>query len=116
MARWFKDRSAHRGIPSVSLRRLLPDAWFPGCDDLLVSGCSSDARRLEPGEVFVAVQSDDHDGHDDVELALERGAAAVVVQRPSPEAGRLQVVVSDTQRAWAGLRTHSRASLPNISS
>lgn len=106
MARWFLDRSAHAGIPSVSLRKLLPDAWFPSGGDLLVSGCSSDARRLEPGEVFVAVVSDGHDGHDDVPLALDRGAAAVVVQRPSPLAGRLQVVVPDSLKAL-GVLAHA---------
>ncbi len=112
MARWFMDHSAHRGIPSVSLRQLLSDAWFPGSGDLLVSGCSSDARRLEPGEVYVAVESADHDGHDDVELALERGAAAVVVERPSPQAGRLQVVVPDTRKALGAL-AHALAGEPS---
>jgi UDP-N-acetylmuramoyl-L-alanyl-D-glutamate--2,6-diaminopimelate ligase len=111
MARWFLDRSAHAGIPSVSLRKLLSDAWFPSGGDLLVSGCSSDARRLEPGEVFVAVASDGHDGHDDVELALARGAAAVVVERPSPEAGRLQVVVPDSRKALGSL-AHALAGDP----
>ncbi|HEU5118515.1 MAG TPA: Mur ligase family protein, partial [Isosphaeraceae bacterium] len=114
MARWFLDHSAHRGIPSVSLRQLLPDAWFPGRGDLLVSGCSSNALRLEPGEVFVAVESIDHDGHNDVELALERGAAAVVVERPSPEAGRLQVVVPDTRKALGAL-AHALAGEPSES-
>src|SRR5580704_18545420 len=77
MARWFVDRSPQRGIPSVSLRRLLPEAQFVGCRDWEVSGCSADSRRLEPGQVFVAVTGPDHDGHAFVKRALERGASGV---------------------------------------
>ncbi len=101
MVRWFVDRSAQRGIPAVSLRRLLPEATFAGVSDLVVSGCSTDTRRLDPGQVFIALRGRRLDGHDFVGLALERGAAAVVVERPSAEAGRLQVIVPDARRAYA---------------
>src|SRR4051812_22159848 len=103
MARWFVDRLPQRGIPSVSLRRLLPEARFVGCGDLEVSGCTADSRRLDPGQVFVAVRGDTHDGHEFVARALERGAAGVVVEYPCPEAGRLQVVVPDSRVALARL-------------
>jgi UDP-N-acetylmuramoyl-L-alanyl-D-glutamate--2,6-diaminopimelate ligase len=111
MARWFVDRSAQRGIPSVSLRRLLPDATFNGISDLHVSGCAADSRRLEPGEVFVAIPGHRHDGHDFIPQALGRGAAAVIVQRPCPEAGRLQVIVQDSRLAHARL-CHALAGSP----
>lgn len=103
MARWFTDRRPQQGIPSVSLRRLLPEARFLGCEDFEVSGCTADSRRLEPGQVFVAVRGRRHDGHTFVAQALERGAAGVVVERPVPEAGRLQIVVPDTRAAHARL-------------
>lgn len=101
MKRWFVDRHPQQGIPSVSLRRLLPDARFVGCKDLEVSGCTADSRRLDPGQVFVAVKGVRHDGHSFVSQAMERGAAAVVVERPIPEAGRLQAVVPDSRVALA---------------
>ena len=103
MARWFVDRLPQRGIPSVSLRRLLPEARFVGCHDWEVSGCASDSRRLDPGQVFVAVQGARHDGHAFVSQAMERGAAGVVVERICPEAGRLQVLVPDARAALARL-------------
>src|SRR5947208_2528150 len=81
MARWFVDRLPQKGIPSVSLRRLLPDAHFVGGSDWEVSGCARDSRRLDPGQVFVAVRGARHDGHAFVRQALERGAAGVVVER-----------------------------------
>ncbi len=103
MARWFVDRLPQRGIPSVSLRRLLPEAQFVGCPDWEVSGCTDDYRRLDPGQLYVAVRESapGHDGHAFVRQALERGAAGVVVERPCPEAGRLQVVVPDAMAAHA---------------
>src|SRR5215467_5638161 len=105
MARWFVDRLPQRGIPSVSLRRLLPEAQFVGCADWEVSGCCDDHRRLDPGQVFVAVRGarPGYDGHAFVRQALERGAAGVVVERPCPDAGRLQVVVADTRVAYGRL-------------
>ena len=103
MSRWFVDRMPQRGIPSVSLRRLLPEAQFVGCTDWEVSGCCDDHRRLDPGQLFVAVPEarPGYDGHRFVREALDRGAAGVVVEHPCPEAGRLQVVVSDARAAHA---------------
>src|SRR4029077_1951650 len=97
MARWFVDRLPQRGIPSVSLRRLLPEARFVGCSDWEISGCCDDHRRLDPGQLFVAIREAQpgYDGHCFVREALDGGAAGVVVEHPCPEAGRLQVVVSD---------------------
>ncbi|MFO0949668.1 MAG: UDP-N-acetylmuramyl-tripeptide synthetase [Isosphaeraceae bacterium] len=99
MARWFVDRLPQRGIPSVSLRRLLPGARFVGCPDWEISGCTNDHRRLDPGQLFVATRVGSYDGHAHVREALDRGAAGVVVERPCPEAGRLQVVVDDAREA-----------------
>ena len=111
MARWFLDRSPQRGIPSVSLRRLLPEAQFVGCQDWEVSGCTADTRRLDPGQVFVAVRGERRDGHSFVARALEHGAAGVVVEQPCPEAGRLQVVVPDSRSAHARI-SHALAGAP----
>src|SRR4051794_30967553 len=101
MARWFAHRLPQQGIPSVSLRRLLPEARFVGCPDWEVSGCTDDHRRLDPGQVFVAVRDPRYDGHAFVREALDRGAAGVVLEHPCPEAGRLQVVVDDSRAAHA---------------
>lgn len=112
MARWFVDRLPQRGIPSVSLRKLLPGAKFVGCPDWEVTGCAVDHRRLDPGQVFVAVRDERYDGHGHVREALERGAAGVVVEREIPEAGRLQVVVDDARAAHSRL-CHALAGEPS---
>lgn len=101
MARWFAGPCARRGIPSVNLRDLLPEAQFLGCRDFVVAGCSADSRRVEPGQVFVAIRGQKHDGHDHLERALERGAVGVVVEHFAARAGHPQVVVADARSAHA---------------
>ena len=69
---------------SVSLRKLLPEAEFLGSDDICVSGCSCDSRRIEPGDLFAALVGSRHDGHDFIAEAAARGCSAVLSQRPPP--------------------------------
>ncbi|MBI2682761.1 MAG: UDP-N-acetylmuramoyl-tripeptide--D-alanyl-D-alanine ligase [Acidobacteriales bacterium] len=67
--------------------------------DEIVSGYSIDSRTLSPGELFFAVKGERLDGHDFVEQAIAKGAAAVVVA--SSQAGRFHqpgrlLLVEDT--------------------
>jgi UDP-N-acetylmuramoyl-L-alanyl-D-glutamate--2,6-diaminopimelate ligase len=82
---------------------LLPEAQFVGCTDWEISGCCDDHRRLDPGQLFVAVREarPGYDGHRFIREALDRGAAGVVLEHACTEAGRLQVVVSDARAAHA---------------
>jgi UDP-N-acetylmuramoyl-L-alanyl-D-glutamate--2,6-diaminopimelate ligase len=97
MMRRFVERLPRMRIPSISLRRVLPEAQFVGCSDWAITGCSIDHHRLEPGQLFVATTN----AHGFVREALHRGAAGVIVERYCPEAGRLQAVVPDAMAAHA---------------
>lgn len=71
-----------------------------------ITGLSIDTRTLEPGDLFVALVGDT-DGHAHVAAALERGAAAVMVQRTDMlPAGAAALIVGDT---LAGLHALGRA-------
>ena len=51
----------------------------------VVTGWSVDTRTLEPGDLFFALRGPHHDGHDYLDAAFEKGAAAAVVERaPAP--------------------------------
>lgn len=72
-------------MPSFSARALrlaevLPEGRLIRGDVSFLS-CCSDAERCQPGDVFVAITSAKSDGHEDVSLAVERGAIAVVAER-----------------------------------
>ncbi|MBE0660549.1 MAG: UDP-N-acetylmuramoyl-tripeptide--D-alanyl-D-alanine ligase [Bryobacteraceae bacterium] len=45
-------------------------------------GVSTDTRTLQPGQAYVALTGEHHDGHDYVAAAIERGARAAVLARP----------------------------------
>ena len=64
-----------------------------------------DSRRVEAGDCFFAVGGTQSDGHDYIDMAVERGAAAVVCQRmpAAPHEGVTYVEVEDTNAAMADL-------------
>lgn len=76
------------------------------------TGVSIDSRRIEPGDLFVAIQGPNFDGHDFVAQALASGAAAALVSRVpagvAPDAPLL-VVEGDTLDALTALGTAARA-------
>jgi UDP-N-acetylmuramoyl-tripeptide--D-alanyl-D-alanine ligase len=53
--------------------------------DWVATGVSIDTRSLAPGDLFVALRGPNHDGHGFVRTALERGAAAAMVDREVPD-------------------------------
>jgi MurE/MurF fusion protein len=63
-----------------------------------VRAVREDSRKVEPGDVFVAVRGLKVDGHDFAAAAIERGAAAIVVERELPVAVP-QIVVASAARA-----------------
>jgi alanine racemase len=65
-----------------------------------------DSRRIEPGEVFVAVKTEGGDGHDYVADAVQKGAGGVLCQFPPDECTTPCVVVPDTQIALADWAAH----------
>ena len=49
----------------------------PKYGDVVFLGANNDSRKVEPGQLFVALQGA-RDGHDFIPMALEKGAAAVL--------------------------------------
>lgn len=70
-----------------------------------------DSRSVQPGDLFVAIRGDAHDGHDFVADALVRGAVAAIVQGSGIRCqGSGSVVeVPDTMRALYDLAAAARA-------
>ncbi len=78
--------------------RLVGVATDPAAPDgPVVAGVSLDSRTVGPGELFVAVKGERHDGYDHAPAAHARGAVLVLADRPVPQAPTL--VVADPVRA-----------------
>ena len=87
------------------------NARVRGSLPMRVTGISIDTRTLEPGDLFFAIKGDAQDGHDHVETALERGAAAAVVDEAHADALGLVgplYIVHDTLRAMEDLGRAAR--------
>ncbi len=76
-----------------------------------VSGVSIDSRTIAPGDLFVAIKGEAHDGHEFVVSALRNGASAAIVSRPDDamrRAGPL-IVVDDPLKALERLGIAARS-------
>lgn len=52
-----------------------------GASDVEITGITNDSRKVEPGYLFCCVPGFKLDGHDFIGQAIDRGAAAIVVER-----------------------------------
>ncbi len=79
--------------------------------DWTASGVAIDSRTIQPGDLFVAIEGPNFDGHDFAAKALAAGAAAALVHRRSADlpddAPLLQV--DDSLKALAALGHAARA-------
>ncbi|ACK70430.1 UDP-N-acetylmuramoylalanyl-D-glutamyl-2,6-diaminopimelate/D-alanyl-D-alanyl ligase [Gloeothece citriformis PCC 7424] len=46
-----------------------------------ITGISTDSRYIKPGEIFVALRGDKFDGHEFAEVAVEKGATALILDK-----------------------------------
>jgi UDP-N-acetylmuramyl-tripeptide synthetase len=68
-----------------------------------VTSLHYDSRQVQPGGMFVAIRGVAADGHDYTTDAVQRGAAAVVMQQPTPAGEAVAIRVTDSRRALAAL-------------
>jgi UDP-N-acetylmuramoyl-tripeptide--D-alanyl-D-alanine ligase len=78
-----------------------------------IAGVSTDSREVTPGQLFVPIVAD-RDGHDFIDAARERGAAAWLSSGPANSADNDRCVhVADTTQALQQLGRYARSRLPN---
>ena len=96
-------------ISWTELRRALVDrghaagAGAAAPADVAVTGIAYDSRDVAPGHVFVALKGLQTDGSNFVLQAVERGAVAVVSERPQPNLTVPTLQVDDARSALATL-------------
>lgn len=77
-------------------------------EDVLVSSVGTDSRKLEAGQLFVALRGDKFDGHDYAAQVLKQGASAVLISDAACQASPA-VLVSDTRLALGQLAAYWRS-------
>lgn len=92
-------------LSSDDLISALPHAEWRHWRPIEIANVVCDSRRVQPGDLFVAVPGVSVDGHGFVPEALRAGAAAFVVERPLPELGGVPTaVVPNAREAFAHLQ------------
>lgn len=83
--------------------------------DRAFAGCNIDSRSVKAGELFVALRGSRHDGHDFIDAAFEKGAAAVMAARDAG-GSRPLLKVKDTRQALGLLaaRWRDKFTLPVV--
>ncbi len=78
------------------------DVLEQNAEDICVTGVTCDSRRVQPGNLFVAISGNAADGNKYIPMALEKGAAAIVTAR-KPEGDMPYILVSSDRMALAQL-------------
>jgi len=90
-----------------SLTKILSNLPFPyspsPAPDAQITGIAIDNRKVQPGDLFVAMQGGSADGHDFIADAIQRGAAAVVGAREIDGLAVPYVRVENPRRALSYL-------------
>lgn len=76
-----------------------------------VTGVVIDSRKLEPGNLFLAIVGERVDGHTFVEQVLANGAAAAVVERMPKKITGPVILVKSTEQALKDLAAYYRSQL-----
>ena len=84
----------------MKLSEVMAGAGVPAVADVEVADLAYDSRAVGPGTLFFCVPGFTIDGHDFAPRAVERGAAALVVERPLA-LGVPEVVVPSARAAMA---------------
>src|ERR1700745_486123 len=84
--------------------------WGP--EETMVTSVGTDSRSSTPQELFVALRGERFDGHEFIEAARQRGAAAALVENVSSEWRNFpQIQVADSLQALQRLARAYRAEL-----
>ncbi len=70
-----------------------------------VKGIRMDSRLVQPGDVFVAVAGSSLDGHEFIQQAIDKGAVAIVGEKPLGRLSVPYIQVSSSREAAADLAT-----------
>ena len=96
----------------AEVRRALGLGVEYGDEGVSYAGVSTDSRKIEEGQLYVALVGERFDGHDFVADAVARGARGAVVSRPDVARGAARVYqVADTLGALGALAGHRRSRL-----
>lgn len=85
----------------LDLLQYSPDAFGVDVTDITITGIALDSRQVKIGDLFVALQGENTDGHRYIQDAVNRGAVAVIGSQPLTELDVPYLKVKDGRHALA---------------
>ncbi len=73
--------------------------WVDAVPQVPVTGFCHDSRKVKAGDLFIAIKTQERDGHDFLSNARENGAAGALVSETRPDCSLPQLKVVDTLQA-----------------
>ena len=93
------------------LSRVIPNGhWFFHDSPVRVTSCCTQAEQCEPGDLFVVLDEHQMESQETIDLAITRGAVAILCERPLPNA--IPQYVVDDCRVALGQVAHALAGKP----
>ena len=83
-------------------------------ESLTATRIITDTRKIEAGDIYLAIVGEKFDGHSFVEAAVEKGAVAAIVSQPVADLGVPQLQVEDTRLAFGQIAAYRRQQHPNL--
>ncbi len=97
------------------IRRATRGRWLANSSDITVNNISTDSRTTKKGDLFLAIEGDNFDGHGFLAPAAKAGAVAGIIRRdrePPPDVTKLftggLIGVGDTVEALGDLGCYNR--------
>lgn len=84
----------------LSVRKTLDITYCSSDEELWINSCTCDVRSLRPGDLFVAITSDHHDGYSQIEQAQRRGCKAILLEREVPGLKVPYFIVDNVRKAF----------------
>ncbi len=88
----------------MNLKNLLKNVKYQArnvVEDFSIKGISSDSRKIEKGDLFIAVKGFESDGHDFIDQAINRGAAVVIAEKYNGEKNVPLILVDNSRKVRA---------------
>lgn len=92
----------------TQLGQLLKGIAVTAKPELMVNNIVIDSRKVEPGDLFIAIKGENFNGNDFAESAFKAGACAAVVSELCGSCDGEQILVSDTQDALGRIAANYR--------
>ncbi len=79
-----------------------------GREGLKVFGVSIDSRSIKPGDMFIAIKGESHDGHDFIPDAAEKGASLIIARGQPAGCSVPCILAEDTLKALQDIAAYYR--------